>query len=154
MTIYVVRHAQAGDRRAWAGDDRVRPLSPAGHRQAQALARILGDARFERLLSSPSVRCIETLAPLAAVRRMPIEPVEGLAEGTALREALALVQKHAPHGAVCCTHGDVLPMLLEHFAAHGVDVGPAPEWPKGCTWAFETDATNEVRAARYLPPPA
>jgi len=43
--------------------------------------------------------------------------------------------------------------LLDHYAAHGVDIGPAPQWPKGCTWVLDTDATGDVRAARYLPPP-
>jgi hypothetical protein len=44
-------------------------------------------------------------------------------------------------------------MLLEHFASEGVDIGPAPQWPKGCTWVLETDGTGEVRSAEYLPPP-
>jgi 8-oxo-dGTP diphosphatase len=113
---------------------------------------VLERAEFERVLSSPYVRCIETVVPIAAHRRIPVEPTDALAEGASLGEALALVQKHAGHGAVMCTHGDVVPMLLEHFAAHGVDLGPAPQWPKGCTWMLETDATNEVRSARYLSP--
>ncbi len=153
MTIYLVRHAKAGDRDAWIGDDELRPLSGRGHAQARGLLDVLGDAQFERVLSSPYVRCIETVVPLAAARRMPVEPADELAEGASLRETLALVHKHAGHGAVMCTHGDVIPMLLAHFAEHGVDIGAAPQWPKGCTWVLDTDATNEVRTARYLAPP-
>jgi len=44
-------------------------------------------------------------------------------------------------------------MLLEHYANQGVDIGAAPQWPKGSTWALDTDATGEVTAVRYLPPP-
>jgi broad specificity phosphatase PhoE len=153
MTIYLVRHAKAGDRDSWVGDDELRPLSGRGHLQARGLIDVLADARFERLISSPYVRCMETVVPLATVRRMAVEPADALAEGASLDEALALVRKHSGNGAVMCTHGDVMPMLLDYYAAHGVDIGPAPQWPKGCTWVLDTDATGEVRAARYLPPP-
>jgi 8-oxo-dGTP diphosphatase len=153
MTIYLVRHAKAGERNAWSGDDELRPLSGRGHLQARGLLDVLRDAEFERVLSSPYVRCMETVVPIAAERRMAIEPADELAEGATLREALALVHKHAEGGAVMCTHGDVMPMLLERFAKKGVDIGNAPQWPKGCTWVLETDAAGEVRAARYLPPP-
>ena len=94
---------------------------------------------------------METVVPLAAARGIPIEPVESLAEGASLEEALALVRKHTPNGAVLCTHGDVMPMLLDYYASHGVDIGPMPQWPKGCTWVLETDATGEVCGARYVP---
>jgi broad specificity phosphatase PhoE len=154
MTIYLVRHAKAGERGAWVGDDELRPLSGRGHAQARHLLELLADADFERVVSSPYVRCMETVVPLAAARHMALEPSDALAEGASLREALALVQKHASHGAVLCTHGDVMPMLLEHFAKHGVDLGKAPQWPKGCVWVLKTDATDEVRSVRYLPPPS
>ena len=96
---------------------------------------------------------METVVPVASTRRMAIEPADALAEGASLDEALALVRKHAATSAVMCTHGDVMPMLLDYYAAHGVDIGPVPQWPKGCTWVLETDATHEVRTARYIPPP-
>jgi 8-oxo-dGTP diphosphatase len=153
MTIYLVRHAKAGERNAWLDHDELRPLSGRGHIQARGLIDVLADARFEHVVSSWYVRCMESVVPIASVRRMAIEPADALAEGASLDEALALVRKHAGNGAVMCTHGDVMPMLLEYFAAHGVDVGSNPQTPKGCTWVLETDATNEVRAAHYIPPP-
>jgi 8-oxo-dGTP diphosphatase len=85
---------------------------------------------------------------------LAIEPSDALAEGAALEEVLALLQKVAGGGAVLCTHGDVLPMLLDNCARRGVDIGPAPQWPKGCTWVLETDTTGEVTAAEYLAPPS
>ena len=57
--------------------------------------------------------------PIAGVRGLPVEPVEALAEGARLDEALALVRKHAASGALMCTHGDVMPMLLDHYASAG-----------------------------------
>ncbi len=153
MTIYLVRHGKAGERGAWDDDDQLRPLSGRGHLQARGLLAVLHDAVFERLLSSPYVRCMETVVPLAAERGVAIEPVTALAEGAPLDEVLALVRKHIPGGAVLCTHGDVIPMLLDQYAQEGVDLGPMPQWPKGCTWVLETNATGEVRAAHYLPAP-
>ena len=153
MTIYLVRHAKAGERNAWHDEDWLRPLSGRGHLQARGMIDVLQGATFERVLSSPYVRCVETVVPLAALHRMPVEPTDALAEGATLDEVLAIVHKHAPGGAVMCTHGDIIPMLLEHFANEGVDIGPAPQWPKGCTWVLETDGTGEVRSAEYLAPP-
>jgi broad specificity phosphatase PhoE len=153
VTIYLVRHAKAGERNAWEDDDELRPLSGRGHLQARELLQVLEGAEFDRLLSSPYVRCMETVVPISGARGIAIEPVDALAEGAPLEEALALVRKHAAGGAVFCTHGDVIPMLLGHYANQGVDIGVAPQWPKGSTWALETDAAGEVTAATYLPPP-
>jgi len=137
----------------WDGADEDRPLSGRGRIQARGLLDVLADGRFGRLLSSPYVRCMETLIPLAAQQGLAIEPVDALAEGGELDDAVALVRKHAEHGAVLCTHGDIVPMLLFHYADRGVDIGPAPQWPKGSTWVLETDTTGEVVAARYVAPP-
>jgi len=153
VTVYLVRHAKAGERNVWEDDDQLRPLSGRGHLQARGLLDVLEGARFDRLFSSPYVRCMETVVPLSGARGVAIEPADALAEGAGLDEVLALVRKYAEHGAVLCTHGDVIPMLLHHYASRGVDIGAAPQWPKGSTWALETDATGEVTSVRYLPPP-
>ena len=154
MTIYLVRHGRAGERSAWRDDDTYRPLSARGHIQARRLTDVLVDAVFDRVLSSPYVRCMESVVPLASTRGRAIEPADALAEGGGLEEVLSLIRKHAAHGAVMCTHGDIIPMVLSYYADRGVDVGKRPQWPKGCTWVLETDATGEVREARYLAPPA
>jgi broad specificity phosphatase PhoE len=154
VTVYLVRHAKAGDRDTWRDDDRLRPLSGRGHHQARRLIEILEDATFDRILSSPFARCMETVVPIAGVRGLPVEPVEALAEGARLDDAVALVRKHALPGAVMCTHGDIVPMLLDHFEAAGVDMPRHREWPKGCTWTLDTDSTGEVVRARYTEPPS
>ena len=83
MTIYLVRHAKAGERAAWDGDDFMRPLSGRGHTQAFGLLDQLRKAKFERILSSPYVRCMETVVPLAGIRGLAVEPADALAEGQA-----------------------------------------------------------------------
>lgn len=154
MTVYLVRHARAGNRDAWRDDDRLRPLSTRGHLQARMLVESLNDATFDRILSSPYVRCMETVIPIAGCRAMAVEPVEELTEGAPLDGALTLVRKHAISGAVMCLHGDVLPMVLDHYSAIGVDMPTKRKWPKGCVWTLETDNTGEVVRARYTPPPS
>ena len=67
--------------------------------------------------------------------------------------ALTLVRKHAHRNTVMCSHGDIIPMLLEHYAARGVDLGMDPVCPKGCTWVLEIDGAQDVVAATYLAPP-
>ena len=151
--LYLVRHAKAGERHAWTEEDWLRPLSRRGQMQALGLLDVFRDVHIDRLISSWYVRCTETLVPLAGERRIAIEIAEPLAEESSLEDALALVRKHAHHDAVFCSHGDVIPMLLEHFASRGLDLGPAPQCAKGSTWVIEFHATGEPLRARYLPPP-
>ncbi len=153
MTVYLLRHAKAGDRDTWHDDDWFRPLSSRGHVQSRLLAESLQDTKFDRILSSPYVRCMETVVPIAGARGMAIEPMEELTEGAPLEPAVALVRKHAVSGALMCMHGDVLPMLLDHYSANGIDIPADREWPKGCVWTLETDNTGEVVRARYTRPP-
>lgn len=104
MSVVLLRHASAGDREAWDGDDRLRPLDERGRRQAQKLARALKDVR--RVVSSPYLRCLETVEPLG----LPVEIDGRLAEGASRAEALELLDSLAD--AVACTHGDVVEAVL------------------------------------------
>jgi len=154
MTIFLVRHAHAGSRSRWVGDDALRPLSARGHEQANGLVAVIGDAPIGHILSSPYVRCMETVVPLAAARGLAVEPVAALAEGADVRDTLTLIAKHADAGAVLATHGDVIPGVLAALARQGVGIEPDARSPKACTWVLRTDATGEVTKVRYLPPPA
>ena len=61
-TLYLLRHAHAGDPARWAGDDAVRPLSDKGRRQAERVGRLLAgvDEAPDLLVTSPLVRAAET----------------------------------------------------------------------------------------------
>lgn len=152
MTLYLVRHAKAGDRSSWDGDDRLRPLSKPGRNQARLLVDLLAEGSFARIVSSPYARCTETVEPLAEKRGLHVEVYDALAEGSWLPDVLLLVDKVIEAGAVLCSHGDVIPMLLEHYESLGVDLGPEPACAKGSTWVLDT-ADGKVNRARYLPPP-
>jgi broad specificity phosphatase PhoE len=153
MTIYLVRHARAGDRSLWRHADWLRPLSRAGRAQARGILELLSDARFDRVISSPYVRCIETVAPIAGARRLAIEPEDALAEGGDIDAVFAMIGKHMGTGAVLCSHGDIIPAVLESLAAGGIDLGRGPRCPKGCTWVLEAERGSEITRVSYLPPP-
>ncbi len=78
--ILLVRHARAGERDDWQGDDRLRPLDERGRRQAVELVGLLADYELERIVSSPALRCVQTVEPLAKTRSLEIEEREELAE--------------------------------------------------------------------------
>lgn len=152
MTIYVVRHAKAGSRSRWEGPDDQRPLSKSGRRQADALADGLAAAEPSRIISSPYVRCRQTVDPLAARLRLPVELSDALAEGALLDDTRALLSKVGDETTVLSTHGDVIGWLLDDLARSGV-VLDDDRLEKGSTWILELEA-GVVATAGYRPPPA
>lgn len=151
MTVYVVRHAKAGSRRHWKGDDDLRPLSKTGRAQARAVAKRLAGAGVTRIVSSPYVRCRETVEPLAARTGVELELSDALAEGATMAGSLRLLEKCAGDDTVLCTHGDVLGNLLTHASHRGVELGD-DRIEKASVWVLEL-ADGEVSSARYEPPP-
>jgi broad specificity phosphatase PhoE len=151
MTIYLVRHAKAGSRRDWPADDDLRPLSPAGHRQAVRIGEALAEVGATRIVSSPFVRCRQTLDPLAHRLRLPLELSDALAEGASLTDTLRLLEKVAAETAVLCTHGDVAGNVIHHLADTGVTIDD-DGLDKGSTWVLDT-RDGEIVAAHYLPAP-
>jgi 8-oxo-dGTP diphosphatase len=99
-----LRHAAAGERYEWAGDDFHRPLTKKGRRQAEDLAAVLATDDVRRVVSSPYVRCVQTVEPLAAALGLEVELDDRLAEGAG-HSAQALLEEE---GVVACTHGDVI----------------------------------------------
>jgi broad specificity phosphatase PhoE len=153
MKLYLVRHAKAGNRSDWDGADERRPLSKAGRRQAKGLVKLLRDEDVGRVVSSPYVRCIETVAPLAENRGLPVEEADALAEGSSLTEALRLIEKVADRPTVLCAHRDVVTVLLSHLEDRHVPLEGGLRLAKGSTWVFDIEG-GEIGRGRYLPPPA
>jgi 8-oxo-dGTP diphosphatase len=151
VKVFLVRHAKAGSRRAWSGDDELRPLSKPGRAQARALAKRLAGEDVTRIVSSPFVRCVETVAPLGDKIGVEVERSEGLAEGAPLADSLRLLEKCADVRTVLCTHGDVLGNLLMHYVHLGVDLGD-DRIEKASVWVLDL-VDGDVRGARYVPPP-
>lgn len=176
--VVLLRHAWAGDRDEYEGDDRERPLDAYGRRQAEALPTALaaqgviaalrsrgpGEERGAPpvLVSSPLVRCHDTLEPLASAIGTTVELDEDLAEvappvrsqdgwpdaawlGTRAVRALDRAALTAGEEAtvVVCSHGEVLPALLAVIAARSDREVPATvdltakALPKGAAWVLD-----------------
>ncbi len=154
MPLLLVRHALAKPRKEWAGDDGVRPLSSHGLRQAEGLVAIMGNfAPRSRILSSPSLRCRQTLGPVASAQHLTVEPHDDLAEGQSTL-AVRLVRALAGTEVVVCTHGDVIAEILVALADEDrLDLGQNPRQAKGSVWALDGRA-GAFTSAKYFAPVA
>jgi phosphohistidine phosphatase SixA len=128
MPLLLVRHASAGDRAAWEGDDRDRPLDERGRRDASELVARLESLRIEAILTSPYRRCLETVGPLARARLLEIDVREELGEEHQGDEGVALVRSLAGRDVVVCGHGGLESVVPE-----------APKWKKGAVFVLGPD---------------
>jgi phosphohistidine phosphatase SixA len=140
MKLLLVRHASAGDRDEWRGDDDLRPLDDRGHRQAEGLVDLLRPYAPERVVSSPSLRCRQTVEPLALALGLDVEDREELTEGSSLDEVVRLAAALADGVAAFCTHGDVVAEVVGR------------ESKKGSTWILKVDK-EKLEPLEHLPAP-
>jgi 8-oxo-dGTP diphosphatase len=161
MKLFVVRHVKAGDRDRWRGADDRRPASKTGRAQALALADRLEGENVTAVISSPSLRCVQTLEPLADRLGLKVELDDRLTEDSPLEASLAVV-RDASDGSVLCTHGDVIPELIEALARRGMEVTTPRDWRKATLWVLEGSDEDRresggerlfSRAAVEPPPP-
>ena len=137
MIVLLVRHGRAGERGEWEGDDRLRPLDAKGRRQAEGLIELLTPYPIERVLSSPYLRCTQTVVPLATARGLDVNEVAELAEGSTRADVLRSLGSLEDDCVVLCTHGDVVDELV------------GEELPKGSTEELELEG-GRLRRRRYL----
>lgn len=150
--VYLVRHAKAGERRLWNGDDEARPLSKYGWKQSQAIARRLGSKRASSLYSSPYVRCVQTLEPLAERLGVDVQAEPRLYEGEPFEPVLDLLAE-VPTAAVLCSHGDIIPEVIQALARRGMEVETPPDWRKGTIWVLKRKG-ERITKGKVWPPPS
>jgi 8-oxo-dGTP diphosphatase len=151
-TFYVVRHAKAGSRGHWTGDDRLRPLSQKGFKQAAALVSILEPFPVTAIFSSPYLRCVQTVDPLALSRRIAVKESSSLAEGHGLAGAMQFMGDPKLDHAVLSTHGDVVWELVEELVNRHVVRPGDGGYEKGATWVVDVENGAPVQA-RFIPAP-
>lgn len=155
MTVFLVRHGNAGSRARWLADDRTRPLTSQGRYQAADLVEVLGGLGVARIISSPFRRCIETVAPLGAALGLPTEIDDALAEGPG-GPAMKLVRSLCGEHAVVCSHGDIIPSVLDTLVREdGLVLGSEARCQKGSTWILEPSPAldGSYVSMSYVPPP-
>lgn len=147
MQLFMVRHAHAGQR-SHDGRDIYRPLSDTGKQRAVELVEVFAGRPIERLLSSPATRCSQTLAPLAADRGLPVEETESLWEGSSIADAVAAMEAVGAGAVVACSHGDIIPAMIDLLATQGAEVSG-----RGCElgsiWVLDHEDGRWQRA-RYV----
>jgi broad specificity phosphatase PhoE len=158
VQVLVVRHARAVSKRVWTGADLLRPLDELGRRQAIGLVDTLAEAPVRRLVSSPALRCVETLEPLASHRGSSIETTELLAADGDIRTVLDRL-RDGLEDAVLCTHGEVMRPLLRHVRRHHVPIvgdpgGRGSLLVKGVLWRLDIADGGSITQLQAFAPVA
>jgi broad specificity phosphatase PhoE len=150
--FYFIRHAKAGSRGHWHGDDRLRPLGKKGVKQAEALIDLFKPLKISAIYSSPYLRCVQTVERLARDREVEIQEAPALAEGRGLRGAFEFMSDPKLDDVVLSTHGDLVWELVEDLVRRRVIKPGDGGYEKCSTWVVEVADGKPVRA-RYLPAP-
>ncbi len=141
-TCVLVRHASAGDRRTWEGDDDLRPLDAKGKKQAQALVDVLTGFGIKRVISADPVRCTQTVEPFAEAAGLDLRVTKAFGEvgyadnpDATLDMWLELVSSGVP--TVVCSQGGAIPDLMERcFYEQGWRPSRDTHTKKGAYWVL------------------
>jgi 8-oxo-(d)GTP phosphatase len=133
VPFVLLRHASAGGKDTWKGDDLDRPLDAGGAAESDLLARLLSCYGTCRVISSAAERCVATVRPYAALTgaKMEVEPALTVDQPDSdPKAASALVTAAAVAGqpTLVCAHRENIPPLLaaacQAFGAAPPDVPP------------------------------
>ena len=158
--VVLVRHARAGRRDDYTGDDAMRPLDAKGRKQAQGLIDELSAFAPDAVHSAPLERCRATVAPLADKldKDVVFEPV--LAEDAyrddpagARRRLVELAAEQTDGGTILvCSQGGVIPGVVKSLAGRSdVPIGEVGT-PKSAYWYLSFDERRMVQADSYPAP--
>jgi 8-oxo-dGTP diphosphatase len=149
VSLHLIRHALAGTRGASSVDDAQRPLDATGREQAERVAAHLSDRPITQVLSSPAVRCVQTVAPIASQRSIEVEPIHQLAEGASPAAVVDLLEGLAGAEVALCSHGDVIPEVIRRLASRGMVTTGDAGYAKGSLWTLEADGPRIVSASYH-----
>jgi len=142
--MLLMRHASAGERRGSPERDRARSLDAVGRADARALPVAFAKIEIDRIVTSPTARCVSTVLALARRRGIEIECREEIKPDATRKEILDLLAELPEHTLVC-THREVFERVF----------GGTVTCEKGGTWILERNGRRRVPAAvAYLPPPS
>jgi 8-oxo-(d)GTP phosphatase len=135
-----MRHASAGSRLPSPTEDRARSLDPSGRADTRELLVSLAPYAIERVVTSPHVRCVETVEPIARQRGLDVECREALAPDGSRVDLLNLLEE-LPDSALVCTHREIFERLFDGEI----------RCEKGGVWTVEV-RDGRVVPLEYLPP--
>ncbi len=157
QTVMIVRHATAGSKARYKGDDRKRPLDKHGRAQAESLVGLLLSFGAGELFAAARVRCAQTLDPLSEELGVTISNEPELTE-----EAYADNRKAARHrileiaassvNPVICTQGRVIPDFIAWWCERDGVRPDSSRNRKGGTWVMSL-ADGRLIAADHFGSP-
>lgn len=119
--------------------------------RSAAVAERLADFAPTLLLSSPFMRCIQTLEPLGATLAITVTSDERLAEDNPFKPILELLEGR-PDNAVLCSHGDMIPMVTDALERRGMVVTGMRDSRKASVWVLERQNGVIARGHAWPPP--
>ena len=157
QTVLIVRHATAGVKSRYKGDDRSRPLDKNGRAQAESLVAQLMAFGPTAIHAADRARCTQTVEPLAQELGVAITTEADLTEEAYAEDPKAArnrVLDIVAHGGtpVICTQGKVIPYLLAWWREGDVGKPDRVRNRKGSTWVLSLSGP-EIVAADYIASP-
>ena len=162
--VLMVRHASAGNRADWVGDDRLRPLDAKGRRQAEGLVTLLAPWAIGEIVSADFARCVETVQPLGeaigvSITEDPLFSELGYPGNEAQAVELVRTLGNREQVTAVCSQGDVIPDLLGRLAQQD-GLAPRPRTrgrrsfkaKKGAVWVLCWSRGRLVGAESVGPP--
>jgi 8-oxo-(d)GTP phosphatase len=156
-TVLIVRHATAGRKSRYKGDDRNRPLDKHGRAQAESLVDLLLAFGASHIHAADRVRCHQTVEPLAQelsddIRNEPTLTEEAFADDRkqARQRVIEIAAKSGTR--VICTQGKVIPDLLAWWCERD---GVRPDKSrnrKGSVWVLSL-SDDKLLAADHIDTP-
>lgn len=118
--LVIARHGKATAHEDWDGPDSLRPLLAVGMQQARDISGGLAAFGPALIISSPAIRCLQTVAPLSYKLGMEIRESGKISqdkwtkEGDRVTEFVgARLRKGEP--AILCSHGPVIPQIVSEI---------------------------------------
>lgn len=150
--VVLLRRAAVLPREQWSGPDDDRPLRNEGRAEAEALCALAPLFDLRSVLSSPALRCVQTVTPLARVLGRPVQILDDLVERDPVA-ALAVVRDVQGGGAVLCSHESVIRGVLERLVVEdGLEIRDRIRRRRASAWCLEFRDERCV-GAMYLPSP-
>lgn len=145
-TLIITRHAHRNKPKGGEADN---GLSAKGRKQARALAKFytrVFSRKKARIYSSPKIRCVETIEPIAKKIKVSLETLDSLNETPTESERLQKVRafhsfwlsSDAPLTLIC-SHGDWIPAYLK--SVFGIEI----DLDKGGWLEVEQDSNADAK---------
>jgi 8-oxo-dGTP pyrophosphatase MutT (NUDIX family)/phosphohistidine phosphatase SixA len=122
FALILLRHAKALDPMTYREPDQTRPLAERGRHQAEQIVGTLFAWGQAKIISSSSLRCLQTVEPYALAAKRKITASDDISQHvfTGASQGISEIidrRLHKKKNAIICSHGPVLPVLLEEIAA-------------------------------------